>query len=92
MHDKSQDLSVAVVSDGMSKVFQANDLIVIDVLPFIETAVLCLEEMKTRPGDCMSSIVHGYEYEGVMLTEAVAPELQDLHVQMLDVTMDQIGS
>ena len=40
----------------------------------------------------MSSIVHGYEYEGVMLTEAVAPELQDLHVQMLDVTMDQIGS
>ena len=39
MHDTSQDSSVAVVSDGMSKAFQANDLIVIDVLPFIETAV-----------------------------------------------------
>ena len=92
MHDKSQDSSMAVVSDGVSKAFQANDLIVIDVLPIIETAVLRLEEMKTRPGDCISSIVHGYKYEGVMLTEAVTPKLQDLHVQMLDSTMDQIGS
>ena len=35
----------------------------IDVLPIIETALLRLKEIKTRPGDCMSSIVHGYEYE-----------------------------
>ena len=59
---------MAVVSGGVSKPFQANDLIVIDVLPIIETAVLRLEEMKTRPGDYMSSIVHGYGYEGVMFT------------------------
>ena len=76
----------------LSLVFQANDLMLIDVLPIIETALLRLIEMKNRPGDCVSSIVHGFAYEGVMLSRPVEPELQKLHLSMIDSAVEQIDS
>ena len=76
----------------LSLVFQANDLMLIDVLPVIETSMLWLIEMKHRPGDCISSIVHGYDYEGVMLSGPIEPELQQLHLRIIDSAIDQIDS
>ena len=74
----------------LSLTFQKNDLIVIDVLPIIETAMLSLQEMKSRPGDCVSSIVPGFEFAGVMLSHSIEPELQDLHKAILDNAVTQI--
>ena len=74
----------------LSLTFQKNDLIVIDVLPIIETAMLSLQEMKGRPGHCVSSIVPGFEFAGVMLAHSIEPELQELHVTILDTAMTQI--
>ena len=84
------DLSSVIAS--LSLMFQANDLLIIDALPTIETAMLKLIEMKSIPGDNISSIVHGFEYDGVLLTGPVEPELQQLHIRIIDSAINQIDA
>ena len=77
-------IDLSSIISSLSLMFQANDLLIIDVLPIIETTMLKLIEMKSIPGDNISSIVHGFEYDGVLLTGPVEPELQQLHIKMID--------
>ena len=63
----------------LSLAFQANELLVIDVIPKVEATMLKLIEMKHSPGECISTIVHGFEHEGIFLRGPVEPELKQLH-------------
>ena len=70
--------------------FQADDLLVIDVLPLLEIAVTGLVEMKTTPGKCVSSLTKGHKYGNITLSGEVKPELDDLHKNMLDSAIQHI--
>ena len=52
----------------LSEAFQADDLMVMEVHPEVEAAIWHLEEMKTSPGKCVSSLTNGKEYKGVSLS------------------------
>ena len=47
------------VIEYLSLSFQADDLIVVDVLPMLENVITSLVEMKTVPGKCVSSLTKG---------------------------------
>ena len=83
-------IDLSSIISSLSLRFQANDLLIIDVLPIIETTMLKLIEMQSIPGDNISSIVHGFEYDGVLLTGPVEPQLQQLHLRMIDSAISQI--
>ena len=85
-------IDLSSIISSLSLMFQANDLLIIDVLPIIETTMLKLIEMKSIPGDNISSIVHGFEYDGVLLTGPVEPELQQLHIKIIDSAVSQIDA
>ena len=44
----------------LSKSFQADDLMVLDVLPKLENVITYLVEMKAVPGKCVSSLTKGH--------------------------------
>ena len=83
-------IDLSSIISSLSLRFQANNLLVIDVLPIIETTMLKLIEMQSIPGDNISSIVHVFEYDGVLLTGPVEPQLQQLHLRMIDSAISQI--
>ena len=74
----------------LSLSFQADDLIMVDVLPMLENVLTSLVEMKTVPGKCVSSLTKGHQYGDVILSGEVKPELDDLHQGMLDSAIKQI--
>ena len=74
----------------LSLAFQANELLVIDVIPIVEARMLKLSEMKHSPSECISTIVHGFEHEGILLRGPVEPELKQLHKRIIDSAIDQI--
>ena len=74
----------------LSLSFQADDLIIVDVLPMLDNVITSLVEMKTVPGKCVSSLTKGHQYGDVILSGEVKPELDDLHQGMLDSAVEQI--
>ena len=76
----------------LSQAFQANDLLVLDVLPRLENVTLALIDMKTSPGKCVASINTGHQYKKVTLSGEVTPELTQQHKDMLDLAIDFIDS
>ena len=46
----------------LSLSFQADDFIIVDVLPMLENVITSLVEMKTVPGKCVSSLTKGHQY------------------------------
>ena len=85
-------IDLTKVIGPLSLMFQSNDLMLIDVLPIIETAMLNLIDMKNNPGSSISSIVHGFEHKGVFLSGPVEPELQELHMKLVDSAIEQIDN
>ena len=76
----------------LSQAFQANDLLVLDVLPRLENVILALIDMKTSPGKCVASINTDHQYKRVTLSGEVTPELTQQHKDMLDLAIDFIDS
>ena len=74
----------------LSEAFQADDLMVMEVLPEVEAVMWHLEEMKTSPGKCVSSLTNGKEYKGVSLSGEVHPELDQLHLKLLSSAIDHL--
>ena len=80
------------VIGSLSEAFQANDLMLIDVIPRVESAMLALEEMKSSPGRNVSSLISGKEYKGVKLSGKVTPELDKTHIRLVTSAIDNIDS
>ena len=74
----------------LSEAFQADDLMVMEVLPEVEVVMYHLEEMKTNPEKCVSSLTNGKEYKGVSLSGEVHPELDQLHLKLLSSAIDHL--
>ena len=74
----------------LSFLFQANELLVIDAVSIGAARMLKLSEMKHSPSECISTIVHGFEHEGILLRGPVEPELKQLHKRIIDSAIDQI--
>ena len=74
----------------LSKVFQADNLIILDVLPKLECALTALVEMKSSPGKCVSSLTKGSQFGKVILKGEVKPELNTIHQEILDSAIEQI--
>ena len=72
----------------LSLVFQGNDLLVVDVVPQVELAMLQLVEMKCSPGVSLASLSKGTSYKGVTLSGQVEPALSDLHENLITAAID----
>ena len=83
-------LDFTEVIGRLSLAFQADDLLVLDVLPMLERVVLTLVEMKSSPGKFVSSLTKGHQYGNVTLSGEVKPELHNLHQGMLDSAITNI--
>ena len=77
---------------SLSEAFQADNLLVMDVIPRVTAVMWSLVDMKSNVGDSISSITHGAKYMGVNLTGDVAPELGQLHTKLLDCAIDHIDT
>ena len=66
----------------LSKLFQDNVFLIIDVLPQVEVTMLKLVEMQSNPGISITSLTKGKVYNGVDLSGEVAPELCTLHIDL----------
>ena len=66
----------------LSKLFQDNKLLIVDVLPQVEVTMLKLVEMQSNPGISITSLTKGKVYNDVDLSGEVAPELKKLHTDL----------
>ena len=85
-------LDFTEVISQLSLTFQADDLLVLDVLPKLENVTLALIDMKTSPGKFVSSLPTGQQYKNVTLCGEVTPDLKKLHMDMLDSAIDFIDT
>ena len=85
-------MDLTEVIGSLSEAFQADNLMVIDVIPRVESAMLALEEMKSSPGRSVSSLVSGSEYKGVTLSGKVTPELGKAHIRLVTSAIDHMDS
>ena len=85
-------LDFTEVIGRLSLAFQADDLLVLDVLPMLESVTLALVEMKSIPGKNVSSLTIGHQYGKIILSGEVKPELGDLHQDMLDSAIKNIDT
>ena len=76
----------------LSEVFQADDLLMMEVIPSVESAMLALVEMKASPGSNVSSLSTGDMYCGISLSGKVQPVLDQLHIGLLDSGIEYIDS
>ena len=77
---------------SLSEAFQADNLLVMDVIPRVTAVMWSLVDMKSNVGDSISSITHGAKYMGVNLTGDVAPVLGQLHTNLLDCGSSEIST
>ena len=85
-------LDFTEVIGQLSLAFQADDLLVLDVLPKLENVALALIDMKTSPGKFVSSLPTGQQYKNVTLCGEVTPDLNKLHMDMLNSAIDSIDT
>ena len=72
----------------LSLVFQRNDLLVVDVVPQVELAMLQLVEMKCSPGVSLASLSKGTSYKDVTISGQDEPALSDLHENLITAAID----
>ena len=72
----------------LSKLFQEENVLIVDVLPQLEVAMLQLVEMQSSPGISISSLTKGKVFNEVDLSGEVEPELQKLHTELVTAAID----
>ena len=68
----------------MSEVFQANDMVVMDVIPLVGEVMWSLSAMQLSPGSSVSSLTRGDMYKGVHLSGEVKLELSTQQISFVD--------
>ena len=74
----------------LSEVFQADDLLMMEVIPSVESAMLTLVEMKASPGSNVSSLSTGDMYCGISPSGKVQPVLDQIHIGLLDSALNTL--
>ena len=75
---------------NLSEAFQADDLLVMEVVPRVQVVMLALVGMQSSPGRYVSSLPNGRVYLGVTLSGVVKPELDRLHKALLGSAIEHI--